>query len=176
MNLAGVALASFEPFAAPALRVTAGARLRGTELLLEYSVAGEVDQVRWPEPASLERTDGLWARTCFEAFLRRADGGYLELNLSPSRRWASYCFDGYREGMRPADARPLALHVDAAQTHFRLRATIDLGEPLAGQTRLGLSAVIETLAGDRSYWALAHPAEKPDFHHPDSFVLELPPA
>ena len=40
--------------------------------------------------------------------------------------------------------------------------------------RLGLSVVIETLDGAISYWALAHPSEKPDFHHPDSFILTLP--
>jgi hypothetical protein len=43
-----------------------------------------------------------------------------------------------------------------------------------GATRLGLSAVIETVDGFFSYWALAHPSDKPDFHHPDSFILELP--
>ena len=37
-----------------------------------------------------------------------------------------------------------------------------------------LSAVIETTDGAMSYWALAHPSAKPDFHHPDSFVLDLP--
>jgi hypothetical protein len=39
--------------------------------------------------------------------------------------------------------------------------------------RVGLSAVIEANDGTLSYWALKHPAAKPDFHHPDSFVLEL---
>ena len=29
--------------------------------------------------------------------------------------------------------------------------------------------------GGISYWALAHPPGKPDFHHPDSFALTLPP-
>jgi hypothetical protein len=38
---------------------------------------------------------------------------------------------------------------------------------------LGLSAVIEDKAQVLSYWALKHPAEKPDFHHADSFVVEL---
>jgi len=36
-----------------------------------------------------------------------------------------------------------------------------------------LSAVIEATDGSLSYWALEHPADKPDFHHPDSFALEL---
>ena len=39
--------------------------------------------------------------------------------------------------------------------------------------RLGLAAVIEDKARVLSYWALKHPAEKPDFHHADSFVVEL---
>src|SRR3546814_3736372 len=33
--------------------------------------------------------------------------------------------------------------------------------------KLALSAVIEELDGTKSYWALAHPPGKPDFHHPD---------
>jgi hypothetical protein len=41
--------------------------------------------------------------------------------------------------------------------------------------RIGLSAVIEDVDGGLSYWALAHPSDKPDFHHPDSFALTLPP-
>jgi len=44
----------------------------------------------------------------------------------------------------------------------------------AGDTfGLGLSAVIEETSGRKSYWALAHPPGKPDFHHTDSFALEL---
>ena len=40
--------------------------------------------------------------------------------------------------------------------------------------RLGLSAVIEETDGTKSYWALAHPPGKPDFHHKDCFALTLP--
>jgi hypothetical protein len=39
--------------------------------------------------------------------------------------------------------------------------------------RLGLSAVIEEMSGRKSYWALAHPPGKPDFHHADGFVHEV---
>ena len=35
------------------------------------------------------------------------------------------------------------------------------------------TAVIEEADGTKSYWALAHPSDKPDFHHPDSFALDL---
>jgi len=39
--------------------------------------------------------------------------------------------------------------------------------------RLALAAVIEEESGALSYWALQHPAGKPDFHHPDAFALTL---
>ncbi len=57
-----------------------------------------------------------------------------------------------------------------------LRASLDVGQlSLARRStlRVGLSAVIEEVGGHRSYWALAHPSGKPDFHHSNSFVLEV---
>jgi hypothetical protein len=33
--------------------------------------------------------------------------------------------------------------------------------------------VVEEIDDRLSYWALAHPAERPDFHHPDGFVLQI---
>jgi hypothetical protein len=41
--------------------------------------------------------------------------------------------------------------------------------------RLGLSALIEETSGRKSYWALAHPPGKPDFHHADCFAHEFLP-
>jgi hypothetical protein len=32
---------------------------------------------------------------------------------------------------------------------------------------------MEDAGGVLSYWALDHPAGKPDFHHPDAFALQL---
>jgi len=39
--------------------------------------------------------------------------------------------------------------------------------------RLSLSAVIEQADGRLSYWALAHPPGKPDFHRADCFTCEI---
>ncbi|QLQ12045.1 MAG: hypothetical protein HZY74_00360 [Brevundimonas sp.] len=61
--------------------------------------------------------------------------------------------------------------LDGASDMVAMEARIPL--PL-GPCRIGLTAVIEDTDGTISYWALAHPSDKPDFHHPDSFVLELP--
>lgn len=38
---------------------------------------------------------------------------------------------------------------------------------------MAFTAVIELANGDKSYWALAHPSNQPDFHHPAGFVYEL---
>ncbi|WP_296818858.1 DOMON-like domain-containing protein [Brevundimonas sp.] len=142
----------------------------GAILWLRFVVDGEVDEIDWPGPGSAGRADDLWKHTCFEAFVRTPDG-YREFNLSPSSQWASYRFDGYRAGMREADEVATVLGMDAASDMVALEAHIEL-PPDAD--RLALSAVIEAADGKMSYWALAHPSDKPDFHHPDSFVLELP--
>ncbi len=39
--------------------------------------------------------------------------------------------------------------------------------------QLGLSAVLEEKDGTKSYWALAHPDGKPDFHEPGCFTAKL---
>ena len=54
-----------------------------------------------------------------------------------------------------------------------LAAEINFG--LRHPARIAASAVLENKSGHKSYWALAHPTDKPDFHHPDGFVLDLPP-
>lgn len=153
------------------LQVQVQVRRRDRILSLEYRVTGPVAALRLPPPAERTRTDGLWRSTCFEVFAGRG-GGYAEYNLSPSGAWAVYAFDGYREGMGPLE-HP-ALLIVLRQTPETVVLTADVILPPDADGRIGLSAVIETTDGALSYWALAHPAEKPDFHHPDSFVLTLP--
>ncbi|HMP45247.1 MAG TPA: DOMON-like domain-containing protein [Sphingopyxis sp.] len=58
-------------------------------------------------------------------------------------------------------------------SQFALSAQLDDGPSQPGPWRLALSAIIEEKDGTKSYWALAHPPGKPDFHHPDCFALTL---
>lgn len=157
------------PDAGLALEVEA--RRRGGVLSLEHRLAGPVETVRWPEGAARVRTDELWRTTCFEAFARTATG-YVEYNLSPSGAWAAYRFDGYREGMRRLEIPAPFIVTRMAQGRFVLTADVTLPEDATGA--VGLTAVVEGLDGAISYWALRHPSDKPDFHHPDSFALDLP--
>ena len=45
--------------------------------------------------------------------------------------------------------------------------------PSGSQLQIGLSAVVEDTHGALSYWALAHPSARPDFHLSATFVLNL---
>lgn len=119
------------------------------------------------------RADGLWRTTCFEAFAGLSDGRYAEFNASPSKEWAAYGFDGYREGMRNLGGSVEVFAVERDEQSLTISAWLNWSE-WPGVHRVGVSAVIEEIDGNISYWALAHPSDKPDFHHPDSFVLELP--
>lgn len=143
---------------------------KGDRLWVRFVAEGAVQDVEWPGPAEPTRTDELWKHSCFEVFIA-TDGGYREFNLSPSSRWASYRFTGYREDMADADAVAVIDSLDLAEDLLALEAYLDPPSPMG---RLGLTAVIEAKDGSKSYWALAHPSDKPDFHHPDSFVLDLP--
>lgn len=153
----------------PIAALTVAVERDGEWLRLRFVAKGAVGDVAWPESAE-GRADVLWRATCFEAFVE-TDDGYVEFNMSPSGQWASYRFDAPRQGMRPAAETPSSPILDAASDRVALATRLTL-PPHA--RRLGLSAVIEATDRTISYWALHHPSDKPDFHHPDSFVLELP--
>lgn len=149
-------------------------------LALRFVVGGDIGRILLPDPAPQGRADELWRHTCFEAFVgTRDDPAYFELNLSPSGQWAAYAFDGHRQGMRTAEGVQLRdLFRDPDDGRYEIEATFDLGGlglPEDRPWRVGLSAVVEEASGTISYWALAHPPGKPDFHHPDAFAAELPP-
>jgi hypothetical protein len=143
-----------------------------------YSLHGEVGRLRIPSAVPARRADKLWEHTCFEAFVAPQEGdAYFEFNFAPSGEWAAYVFRRYREGGALALDRTPAVSFRRTTGGLELEAIIDpgllpgihMGAPL----RLGLSAVIQDERGDRSYWALRHPSGRPDFHHPDAFVLVL---
>jgi hypothetical protein len=164
------------------------ARPRADSLVLIFSVTGTMSELRMPPVMAAARTDELWRHTCFEAFVRPSPGeAYYEFNFAPSTQWAAYRFDSYRSGMREAtEISAPRIEVQSAPEVYTLQASLDLsslptsslpspagGGGKGGGWRLGLSAVIEEASGRQSYWALAHPPGKPDFHHADCIAYEL---
>jgi hypothetical protein len=150
------------------------ARPRPGSLILSYVVSGRIGDLRMPPVVAPARTDELWRHTCFEAFVRPSPGpAYCEFNFSPSTQWAAYGFDSYRSGMRvAAEIGAPRIEVRSSADSYTLQAALELGE-LSLPWRIGLSAVLEETNGRKSYWALAHPPGKPDFHHSDCFTLEF---
>jgi hypothetical protein len=157
-------------------------RMSPGQLRLRYVLNGKLSDVRTPVPTSSTRADELWKHTCFEAFVGAPSGdAYYEFNFAPSTQWAAYEFSGYRAGMKVAgelSAAAIAIASDDKRLELSVSLALDrlTKLPADGPWRLGLSAVIEETSGRKSYWALAHPPGKPDFHHSDCFVLTLPAA
>jgi hypothetical protein len=88
-----------------------------------------------------------------------------------------YHFERRRSGRSNPDVPSLAFNHSAGEGLLTLRASIDLATLVSPAVpwELNITAVIEDDAGQLSYWATAHPEGAPDFHHPDCFVIELPP-
>ena len=157
-------------------------RSRDGALMLQFGLAGNIERLILPSLAAPQRADALWRHTCFEAFIRLPSGDtYYEFNFSPSTQWAAYGFGSYRSGMTNATwISPPQITVTPGVERYEVAVSLELGNApdLPGDRawEVGLSAVIEDMTGGKSYWALAHPPGKPDFHHSDCFALQIPPA
>lgn len=150
------------------------AQASGDSLLLTYVVSGDIPRLTVPESRPPARIDGLWRTTCFEIFLRAAGSeAYQEFNFSPSGQWAAYSFTEYRQGMAALD-QPQPPRIACVSTPERLEVEVQLHSPLLAHRdlRAALSAVLTHSDGQISYWALAHPQPKPDFHGAAGFVAE----
>jgi len=148
-------------------------------LALSFVLRGDLDALRIPTKQQGERpcrrVDELWQHTCFEAFLMAGDGpGYREYNFSPSGEWAAYAFRDYRQpGVAADESEPvIRVHRNVQRLWLEAEVPFELS-PLYRSIRLGLSAVVEAVDGELSYWALRHPPGEPDHHHVDAFALQL---
>jgi hypothetical protein len=138
-----------------------------------FGVGAPAERFVIPEAHQPGRADGLWKTTCFEAFLKPAGSqSYREWNFAPSGDWAAYDFSDYREDSANADiGAPPYIRFEDNFTWWALGATI--APDADTRWELGLSAVLEEKDGTKSYWALAHTGDKPDFHAPGCFTARL---
>jgi hypothetical protein len=154
-------------------------------LNLRYRAHSKPDAICLPAAMPPGPADNLWQHTCCELFiaeqaLETADStvnrkNYLEFNFSPSGQWAAYRFTDYRvrdTGFAPAAAPHISLHRldDGFQLDVSLPPELIPDGP---KLALGLTAVIEDMAGAKTYWAVQHCAAQPDFHLRQSFALDL---
>lgn len=183
---AAFALSSFHPYslichaASPcptALEIVAGAEFsENGNLRLRYLLTGKLAAIRFPSPQAAGPSDNLWQHTCCEAFIGAAgDSAYREFNFSPASQWAVYQFNDYRvrDERFPLPTYPQITH-QQDERHYELEVLLpQVLLPEAKTLQLGLTAVIEFKNGDKTYWALRHPAAQPNFHLRASFALTL---
>ena len=145
-------------------------------LMLRWKVEGAQHLVV-PSFAGKGRADGLWEHSCFEIFLKDSTkkGGtaYREFNFSPSERWAAYGFGRYREDTTEIDIDFTPTITAGKGLHMFICTVMLPATLLEGFTHAGVSAVIEEEGGHKSYWALSHAADVPDFHRAESFSLSI---
>ncbi len=147
---------------------------------LHYRIS-PVAELRIPAPRPAVQVDGLWRHTCMEAFLAARDSeGYHEYNFSPSGEWARYCFSAER--VRDLETEHLAQpwrpridsHTMGGRLHLSVRVPISDFPISTEGWWLGVNSVLEDRHGNLTYWALTHPCQAPDFHHPGGRIWRLP--
>jgi hypothetical protein len=151
-------------------------RLDSDLLQIIYTLAGDISELKVPTLQTSAMQEGLWQHTCFEAFIAEPNElEYLEFNFSPSSLWTIYRFNDYRQRVDYTGSITPKIHVEVTETQLQLVAAIQLPKNLANiNLQIGLTAVIENKHAQLTYWALQHPAPKPDFHLKAGFALLLP--
>jgi hypothetical protein len=157
-------------------------RSSSAELRMTFRLDGDIPRIRIPSPGVTRIGTELWRHTCFEAFIAlEGQTAYHEFNFAPSGEWCVYALSSYRNGGPVADeaVRPhIAMHSTDSRLELDAIVRLDALSPIHPRAilHIGLSAVIEASDGTLSYWALRHPADKPDFHNADGFALIVEPA
>ena len=176
MNQADFRLIPFVAKNAPQINITGTISRQANQLNLRYQLRGDLSTVIIPKSnSSPTRQYDLWDRTCFEFFLRLKDTSkYWEFNLAPTGDWNVFRFPIYRQDIaEEMSFKDLPFKV-MQNEYLRLNINIDLDRIIDREQNLDV-AITTVVEQDRqlSYWALVHPAQEPDFHHQDSFLIEL---
>ena len=151
----------------------------GNIFFLSYKVKGKINQLLLSAKSAFpSRTDDLWKATCFEFFIAIPDQPeYWEFNMSPSEDWNVYKMDAYRRvGFCEETAfMQLPFLLEETDNTLNLDISVDLNPILQPKQKVqvGITAIIQTVDRNESYWALAHPDTQPDFHLRESFSLTL---
>jgi hypothetical protein len=173
---------SLKPFPSPDLlphlEITGDIARSSNKFSISYTLSGSLEEIVVPalEGNSL-RKNGLWEETCFEFFLGPLNSDhYWEFNLSTSGHWNVYRFTSCREGMQEETAfaaLPFTVLLHLGSLQLSLEVELDKIIPADQALKIGISAVIKTIKGGTTFWALTHPGPQADFHRKDAFIIDL---
>jgi hypothetical protein len=158
------------------ITIQGGIERTAGSLVISFLLQGHLRDLVLPSMTGRQRCDNLWQSTCLEMFwAEEGRKNYWELNLAPSGGWNVYAFTDYRTGMRREEriAGPLTA-IQSTPDTFSLTAEVEIGVLRTRPSlRIGVCAVLRHRDNRLSYWALAHPEERPDFHAPHAFLLRV---
>lgn len=147
---------------------------------IRYSLTGIIETILFPAASSHPaRKDDLWKSTCFEFFIALPnDPQYWEFNMSPSGDWNVYYMEAYRRVGFKAETRiqQLPFSVRCQPSEVKVEAALDLSSIISreNEIQVAITSVIQLKDEHETYWALAHPKLKADFHARETFILTLP--
>jgi len=150
-----------------------------SNFFLRYKVNGGINQILLSAKSAFpSRVDDLWKATCFEFFVAIPNQPeYWEFNMSPSADWNVYKMDAYRRvGFREETAfTQLPFLFEKTDNTLTLDISVDLSPILrpAQKVHVGITAIIQTVDGKETYWALMHPGTQADFHLRKGFLLTM---
>ena len=162
----------------PHLEITGDIRRSSNKLSISYTLSGPLAELMIPALEDIRlRKNGLWEETCFEFFLAPVNSDqYWEFNLSPTGHWNVYRFTSCRQGMQEETAftaLPFSVLLYSDSLKLSLEVELEKIVPADQALKIGISAVIKTINGRMTFWALTHPGPQPDFHRRDSFIIDL---
>lgn len=96
-----------------------------------------------------------------------------QFNAGMGARLAAIGLDPASIGTMLSIPMPAPPEAPAPNQYALIAHLEDVGLADAPFRELAITAVIEESDGTKSYWALAHPAGKPDFHAAESFALSV---
>ncbi len=135
-----------------------------------YNVSGDIEDIIISDERKAQFRDELWKMTCFEMFIEYDDGPhYYEYNFAPNGDWAAYHFDNYRDGMRPINIMQPEIVMERDIGMIKVDVTLDITDLPEGPLNIGLFAMTFS-EDDRSFWALHHSEDTPNFHQKDCFL------
>lgn len=162
------------------VKVQANSQKLKNKLKIQFCIDDPESMILLPKRQQiLQRSHDLWQTTCFECFFSpHAEKNYWELNLDNHGNWNLYRFQEYRNPQPPQEediVQNLELEFLKTKSGFEVECFLDLKELNLENKALdvGLACVIEWSNKEKSFYALAHKSEKPDFHNRETFVCNL---
>ena len=141
------------------------------KIKVSFVVKGVSEEYIFPNIESLKRADELWKATCFELLLADDSEAYYELNFSSSLSWNFYLLDSYRAEPKEVELleEPM-ISCEYKNNEFHILFELESKEINFEKFKsYNIATILLTKEKERTFWAIEHLGNKPNFHNKESF-------